>query len=146
MKDTPLPRRASDNNPSHDTRVPSSTSPPVQVSLGDFRRSWEQMSTDGEVLAKFALQFKKLEDAVAAVIDFLGMQPADGTGAVAAAGDSGPKRTHTLHLSGMFVGQVPVLVRAQLTMDDNAAGSVVLKMAVRSQSKETSQLVAECIR
>ena len=104
------------------------------------------MGTDGEVLAKFALQFKKLEEGVAAVIDFLGMQPADGTGVVAPAGDSGPKRTHTLHLSGMFVGQVPVLVRAQLTMDDNTAGSVVLKMAVRSQSKDTSQLVADCIR
>ena len=103
------------------------------------------MGTDGEVLAKFALQFKKLEEGVAAVIDFLGMQPADGTGTVAA-GDGGPKRTHTVHLSGMFVGQVPVLVRAQLTMDDNTAGSVVLKMAVRSQSKETSQLVADCIR
>ena len=118
----------------------------AKVSLGDFRRSWEQMATDGEVLAKFALQFKKLEDAVSAVVDFLGMQPADGTGVVASASDSGPKRTHTLHLSGMFVGQVPVLVRAQLTMEEGSAGSVVLKMAVRSQSKETSQLVAECIR
>jgi coatomer protein complex subunit gamma len=40
--------------------------------LGDFRRSWEEMGNAGEVLEKFALQFKKLEDAVAAVIDFLG--------------------------------------------------------------------------
>ena len=31
-----------------------------------------QASTDGEVLVKFALQFKKLEDAVTAVVDFLG--------------------------------------------------------------------------
>jgi coatomer protein complex subunit gamma len=113
----------------------------AKVSLGDFRRSWEQMGTEGEVLEKFALQFKRLEEAVAAVVDFLGMQPADGTGTVPA-GD-GPKRTHTLHLSGMFVGNTPVLVRAQLQMDD--ASGVVLKMAVRSQRQEISQLVAECI-
>jgi len=114
----------------------------AKVSVSDFRRSWEQAGTDGEVLEKFALQFKKLEDAVSAVIDFLGMQPADGTGVIPSA--DGPKRTHTLHLSGVFVGNVPVLVRAQLQMDDASSG-VVLKMAVRSQSKDISTLVAECI-
>jgi hypothetical protein len=31
-----------------------------------------QVTAEGEVLVKFALQFKKLEDAVAAVIEFLG--------------------------------------------------------------------------
>lgn len=51
-----------------------------QVSLGDFRRGWEQMGPDGEVLEKFALGFKRLEEAVAAVEDFLGMQTCDGTG------------------------------------------------------------------
>ena len=30
--------------------------------VGDFRRAWEEVGTDGEVLEKFALQFKKLED------------------------------------------------------------------------------------
>mmetsp|Transcript_26121 Transcript_26121/g.24956 ORF Transcript_26121/g.24956 Transcript_26121/m.24956 type:complete len:938 (-) Transcript_26121:178-2991(-) len=114
----------------------------AKVSLGDFRRSWETFSTDGEVLAKFALQFKKLEDAVSGVIDFLGMQAADGTGVVPA-GDN-TKRTHTLHLSGMFIGNTPVLVRAQLSMDD--VSGVVLKMAVRCEDKDTSQLVADCIR
>ena len=33
------------------------------------------MGNGEEVLEKFALQFKKLEDAVTAVIDFLGMNP-----------------------------------------------------------------------
>jgi len=110
-------------------------------SLGDFRRSWEQMESEGEVREKFALQFKKLEDAVMAVTDFLGMQPADGTGAIPTG--EGSKRTHTLHLSGIFLGNIPVLVRAQLQMDD--ASGVVLQIAVRSQSKEISQLVCNCI-
>lgn len=77
-----------------------------------------------------------------AVTDFLGMQTVDGTGSISSA--DGPKRSHTLHLSGAFVGNVPVLVRAQLQVDDTSG--IVLKMAVRSPSKETSQLVAECIR
>ena len=115
----------------------------AKTSLGDFRRSWDQVGSDGEVLEKFALQFKKLEDAVTAVSDYLGMQAVDGTASVPA-GD-GPKRSHTLHLSGVFIGNVPVLVRAQLQMEDSG-GSVVLKIAVRSENKDISQLVAECIR
>lgn len=113
----------------------------AKVSLGDFRRSWEQIGSDGEVLEKFALQFKKLEDAVVAVADFLGMQPVEGTGAIPTS--EGSKRTHTLHLSGKFVGNIPVLVRAQLQLDD--VSGTVLKMAVRSSSQEISQLVSECI-
>ena len=54
----------------------------AKVNLGDFRRGWEQMGGDGEVLEKFALQFKRLEEAVNGVIDFLGMQPCDGTAAI----------------------------------------------------------------
>jgi coatomer protein complex subunit gamma len=116
----------------------------AKVSVGDFRRSWDLTGTDGEVLEKFALQFKKLEDAVNAVVDFLGMQPVDGTGVVPPGGSDGQKKPHILHLSGVFVGNVSVLVRAQLQMDD--ASGVVLKLAVRSANKEISQLVSECIR
>jgi len=115
----------------------------AKVSLGDFRRTWDQLGTDGEVLEKFALQFKKLDEAVTAVIDFLGMQPVDGTGTISAEVIAS-KKPHILHLSGVFVGNVTVLVRAQLQMDDVAG--VVLKMAVRSSDKLISQMVAECIR
>lgn len=38
------------------------------------------MGAEGEVLEKFALGFKRLQEAVAAVEDFLGMQTCDGTG------------------------------------------------------------------
>ena len=116
----------------------------AKVSLGDFRRSWDQIGTDGEVLEKFALQFRKLEEAVAAIIEFLGMQPVDGTGVVSPDAAAHKKKPHILHLSGVFLGNVPVLVRAQMQLDD--ASGVVLKMAVRSQDQSVSQLVAECIR
>ena len=90
-------------------------------------------------LPHFALDL----DDMTAVIDFLGMQPVDGTGTISAEVIAS-KKPHILHLSGVFVGNVTVLVRAQLQMDDVAG--VVLKMAVRSSDKLISQMVAECIR
>ncbi|CAM9356473.1 unnamed protein product [Phaeothamnion confervicola] len=118
----------------------------AKVSLGDFRRSWEQMGADGEVLQKFQLPIKRIDEAVSAVIDFLGMQPCDGTASVqqqqAAGGAKVPP--HQLHLSGVFVGNVPVLVRAQLQLSE--VGECHLKIAVRSDNTNVSQMVAECIR
>jgi len=110
----------------------------AKVAVGDFRRSWEGMTNANEVLEKFALQFKKLEEAVSAVIDFLGMMPCDGTGVVKSSG-----KAHMLHMSGVFVGGKNVLARAQVGMD--GGGGVVLKIAVRSEDKEVSRMVADCI-
>ena len=110
--------------------------------VGDFRKAWEDAGTNGEVLEKFALQFRKLEESVNAVLDFLGMQAVDGTGTLPA-GDAA-KRTHTLHLSGKFVGGIEVLARAQIQSDE--ASGAILKLAVRSADPTVSQLVSECIR
>ena len=114
----------------------------AKVSFPDFRKKWEEVGNEGEVVEKFSLQFKKLSDALAAVIEFLGMQPCDNTGVIAANDMS--KKSHTLHMSGMFIGNITVLVRAQLQLDE--ANGVILKMAVRSESQEISTLVAECIQ
>jgi coatomer subunit gamma len=53
----------------------------AKVNVGDFRRKWEQMNDNNgtEVIEKFALQFKRLDEAVAGVIEYLGMQPCDDT-------------------------------------------------------------------
>ena len=112
----------------------------MKTSLGDFRRAWEELGTDFEVLEKFALEFKRLDEACMAVIDFLSMQPVDGTGNVSLDSD---KRSHTLHLSGLFLGNVTVLARAGVQLDDTAG--VVLKIAIRSSSPDVSQIVSECI-
>lgn len=121
----------------------------AKVPVSDFRRTWESIAQDGEVLEKFVLQFKKLEDAVNAVIDFLGMQPIDGTGNVTplpiGSSNTNVKRTHVLHLSGVFVGNIPVLVRAQFQME-GTSNDVSLKIAVRSQSLDISKIVVECIQ
>ena len=114
----------------------------AKVSVPDFRKGWETLGNDNEVLEKFALQFKKMEDAVVAVIDFLGMQPCDGTGAVKPDADGKP---HMLHLSGVFVTGHKVMARAQIAMQ-GPTGGVVLKIAVRGEDGTISRMVADCIR
>lgn len=112
-----------------------------KVTVGDFRRSWEAVGSDGEVLEKYGLPFKKLEEAMNNVVDSLGMQPVDGTGNASAIDLT--KRVHTLHLSGVFLGNVHVLARAMLQLDD--AEGVVLKLGVRSEDVNISRIVADCI-
>eukprot|EP00978_Attheya_sp_CCMP212_P013599 scaffold34139_cov45-Attheya_sp.AAC.2 len=112
-----------------------------KVAVGDFRKAWETMGNANEVLEKFALQFKSLNDAVAAVIDFLGMQPCDGTATVSPSVADG--KPHMLHMSGVFVGGCSVLARAQVALQ---SGSAVLKIAVRSEDETVSRMVADCIR
>lgn len=113
----------------------------AKVTVPDFRKAWETLGNGNEVLEKFALQFKSMEEAVAAVVDFLGMQPCDGTGVVKA--NTGGK-PHMLHLSGVFVTQHQVLSRAQVAIQPS--GGVVLKIAVRSEDAAVSRMVADCIR
>ena len=112
----------------------------AKVSVPDFRKAWEQVGNENEVMEKFALQFKKMEDAVSAVIDLLGMQACDGTATLKpnAAG-----KPHMLHLSGVFMGQTQVLSRAQIAMQGDSG--VVLKIAVRSDDAGVSRMVADCI-
>lgn len=115
----------------------------AKIAVPDFRKAWETIGNANEVLEKFALQYKKMEDAVAAVIDFLGMQPCDGTAALKpnAAG-----KPHMLHLSGVFMGSQQVLARAQIAMQGDNGSGVVLKIAVRSEDEGISRMVADCIR
>lgn len=74
-------------------------------------------------MEKFQLPFKQLNEAIVSVIDYLGMQPCDGTAAMSKTGAT----THNLHLSGVFVGNRQVLVRAQLQLDP--ATGMVLKVS-----------------
>lgn len=116
----------------------------AKVTVPDFRKAWEIAGNANEVLEKFALQFKKMEDAITAVVDFLGMQPCDGTGQLKP--NSGGK-PHMLHLSGVFVTGQQVLGRAQIALQgENGSGGVILKIAVRSDDEAVSRMVADCIQ
>jgi coatomer protein complex subunit gamma len=116
----------------------------AKVSVPDFRKAWEDSNSDAELLQKFELPFKTREAAVASLLRLLGMKPCDGTGTV-----SKKDKAHMLHLSGVFVGGHPVLVRAQIASvpakDDVPSKRVILKIAVRSDDKVVSQKVLEFI-
>jgi len=114
----------------------------AKVTVPDFRKAWETMGNGNEVLEKFALQFKKMDEAVAAVVNYLGMQPCDGTGKLKPDNMNGAK-PHMLHMSGAFVSGSQVLARAQVAMQPS--GGVVLKIAVRSEDEAISRMVADCI-
>jgi coatomer protein complex subunit gamma len=113
----------------------------AKVTVSDFRKAWETMGNANEVLEKFALQFKSLEDAVSTIISILGMQACDGTGIVK---DSTGGKPHMLHLSGVFLGGKSVLARAQVAMQ-GSSGNVLLKIAIRSDEENISRLIADCI-
>ncbi len=112
----------------------------AKVTVPDFRQAWENVGNTNEVLEKYALQFKNLEDAISSVINLLGMQPVDGTGIIKANNGNKP---HMLHLSGVFIGGYSTFARAQLGMQGDS--SVVLKIAVRSEDENVPRMVADCI-
>lgn len=114
----------------------------AKVTVPDFRKAWEMLGNGNEVLEKFALQFKKMDDAVAGVVSSLGMQPCDGTGKLKPDNANGAK-PHMIHMSGAFVSGSQVLARAQVAMQPT--GGVVLKIAVRSDDEAVSRMVADCI-
>ena len=110
----------------------------ARVAVPDFRSSWETMGNTHEAMDKYLLHAKTLEEAVASMVDSLGMQPCDGTGVVKAEGKS-----HMLHMSGVFVGGKSALVRSQLSLQSGEG--VVVKIAVRSEEEGLSQILVGSI-
>lgn len=108
------------------------------VAVGDFRASWEAVGAENEVIETLGLPgHKQVADAVAAVVDALGLAPCEGTGAV----KPGVAK-HNAFLSGVFLGGVKVLVRMQVSLDTDgsAGGGCILKIGVRSEDRDVAQL------
>jgi len=78
----------------------------AKVATPDFRAAWEALGTDGELVESFALPFKTVHEAVAAVVDLLGMVACEGTGTVKVG-----VTKHSALLSGVFLGDIKALAR-----------------------------------
>jgi coatomer protein complex subunit gamma len=112
----------------------------ARVNVGNFRSAWEQIGNSAEKTDKLALrQFKTIGDAVAAIIDALGMQPCEGTASVPS-----EAMKHMLMLGGSFCGNIKVLARVQLVVDSKNGG-VLIKMGVRSEDEEVTNIVFSCL-
>ena len=112
----------------------------ARVNVGNFRSALEQIGNSAEKTDKLALrQFKTIGDAVAAIIDALGMQPCEGTASVPS-----EAMKHMLMLGGSFCGNNKVLARVQLVVDSKNGG-VLIKMGVRSEDEEVTNIVFSCL-
>ncbi|ESQ50919.1 hypothetical protein EUTSA_v10022539mg [Eutrema salsugineum] len=107
----------------------------VKVGVSNFRNAWENMDPENELVDEYGLgQRDSLAEAVKAVTDILGMQSCEGTETVAS-----NARSHTCLLSGLYIGNVKVLVRAQFGMDSTK--EIVMKLAVRAEDRSVSDAI-----
>jgi coatomer protein complex subunit gamma len=101
----------------------------------NFRAVWDALPEESERVDDYGLGTREsLEEAVEAVMNIMGMQPCEGTEAVPP-----NARSHTTLLSGVFVGNVTVLVRLSLGID--AASNVAMKLTVRADEGIVSDLI-----
>jgi coatomer protein complex subunit gamma len=110
----------------------------ARTPVADFRGAWEALGGDGELVESFALAFKSVAEAVAAVVELLGMAPCEGTGAV----KPGVAK-HSVYLAGTFLGDVRVLARLMVTLD--AENGCVLKIGIRAADAAVAQLLMDTI-
>lgn len=111
----------------------------IKVGVSNFRNAWESIGPDFERVDEYGLGPREsLAEAVSAVISLLGMQPCEGTEVVA-----NNSRSHTCLLSGVFIGNVKVLVRLQFGID--GPKEVAMKLAVRSEDENVSDMIHEIV-
>ncbi|XP_042520478.1 coatomer subunit gamma-2 [Macadamia integrifolia] len=111
----------------------------LKVGVSNFRNAWETMDPDTERVDEYGLGVREsLAEAVNAVINILGMQPCEGTEAVPS-----NSRSHTCLLSGVYIGNVKVLVRLSFGID--GPKQVAMKLAVRSEDQAVSDAIHEIV-
>ncbi|CAN0866802.1 Coatomer subunit gamma [Linum grandiflorum] len=110
-----------------------------KVGVSNFRNAWESLDSELERVDEYGLGPREsLAEAVNAVINLLGMQPCEGTEVVAS-----NSRSHTCLLSGVFIGNVRVLVRLQFGMI--GPKEVAMKLAVKSEDVAVSDAIHEIV-
>lgn len=111
----------------------------LKVGVSNFRNAWESIGAEFEKVDEYGLGPREsLAEAVNAVISLLGMHPCEGTEVV-----PNNSRSHTCLLSGVFIGNVKVLVRLQFGLDSSR--EVAMKLAVRSEDETVSDTIHEIV-
>ncbi|CAM8922598.1 unnamed protein product [Rhodiola kirilowii] len=111
----------------------------LKTGVSNFRNAWESMDAETERVDEYGLGPREsLAEAVGAVISLLGMQPCEGTEVVPS-----NSRSHTALLSGVYIGNVKVLVRLSFGID--ASKEVAMKLAVRSDDESISDAIHEIV-
>ncbi|CAA0826430.1 Coatomer subunit gamma [Striga hermonthica] len=111
----------------------------LKVGVSNFKNAWESMDPDSERVDEYGLGPREsLSEAVNAVINLLGMQPCEGTEVVPS-----NSRSHTCLLSGVYIGNVKVLVRLSFGIDGSK--EVAMKLAVRSDDVNVSDAIHEIV-
>lgn len=108
------------------------------VPVLNFKNAWESMGPTFERIDEYGLVQESLADAVSDVIKILGMKPCEGTEVV-----PNNARSHTCLLSGLFLGDVKVLVR--LSFGISGPKQVAMKLAVRSEDAATSDKIHDIV-
>ncbi|KAM7253442.1 hypothetical protein ACFE04_021596 [Oxalis oulophora] len=110
-----------------------------KVGVSNFKNAWESMDPDNEHVDEYGLgQRESLTEAVNAVINLLGLQPCEGTESIPT-----NSRSHTCLLSGVFIGNVQVVARAQFGLDSSK--EVAMKLAVRSDDATVSSAIHDIV-
>ncbi|XP_010526924.1 PREDICTED: coatomer subunit gamma [Tarenaya hassleriana] len=111
----------------------------LKVGVSNFRNAWENMDPENEHVDEYGLgQRESLAEAVKAVIDLLGLQTCEGTETVAS-----NARSHTCLMSGVYIGNVKVVVRAQFGMDSEK--EIMMKLSVRADDASVSEAIHEIV-
>ena len=104
----------------------------------DFQTSWEEAGEENQVEETYALSnFKTLDEAIKNLVNFMDMNVCDRSDRV-----PDGKNAHTVFLSGLFRGQVQVLIRAKLAQSTDG---ITMKITVRSSSMAISEYIASAI-
>ena len=109
-----------------------------KVPVLDFKETWGTVGNEAEVIETFQLSYSGITAAMEAVIEFLGMQPCENS-----ASPKEDARTHTLLLSGTFLGGVMAFAIVNLRLDGEKA--VGMRLTVRSPDMGISQFVASSV-
>eukprot|EP00056_Hartaetosiga_gracilis_P017943 m.8955 g.8955 ORF g.8955 m.8955 type:complete len:868 (+) comp6252_c0_seq1:77-2680(+) len=103
----------------------------------NFAAAWAALESNAEMEDTFAMEnWDSIETGVKELIKFFGMAPCEKSNLVA--DDS---TTHSLFLSGVFVGGFPFLIQARFALSD----SVSMELSVRSENEDVSQLIIDSL-